>query len=95
MNLTEKDIDKIRNSKEYKDSFKFLEVFDEKWKKLEESWQDEVGCKHEKCIPDYESGSMSSDEVVKKYPRFDGICPDCGNHVIVYNSFEHYIAGDW
>lgn len=34
-------------------------------------------------------------EIRKRWPRFDGECPDCGKHLIAYASSEHYIFGDW
>jgi hypothetical protein len=59
---------------------------------------DKENCSHIKVIPVFDledSKSLSSEEVKRKYPRFSGICPDCGCNVILYESFEHYIAGDW
>lgn len=55
-------------------------------------------CQHERCTPAFdeiEAGCMGADEIHKKYPRFNGPCPDCGQKVIVYASFLHYIAGDY
>lgn len=57
-------------------------------------------CLHDKCIPHYDpkdvqENNLNAVQVRHKYPRFDGYCPDCGQHIIMYASFEHYIAGDW
>lgn len=55
-------------------------------------------CEHPQCWPKYDSEdakNMTPDQVRAKYPRFDGYCPDCNAHLILYASFEHYIAGDW
>jgi hypothetical protein len=38
---------------------------------------------------------MSVVEVREKFPRFDGVCPDCGAMIIVYVSYLHYLYGDW
>ncbi len=39
--------------------------------------------------------SLSESEVRRRFPRYEGPCPDCGEGVIFYASAEHYIAGDW
>jgi hypothetical protein len=58
------------------------------------------GCPHSKCMPQYDSEkvkkeNMSPERVRELYPRFCGQCPDCGEQLIQYASFEHYLAGDW
>lgn len=41
-------------------------------------------------------GSMSDEEVRRRWPRLDGPCPKgCGYTGIYYASYLHYIAGDW
>lgn len=55
-------------------------------------------CTHPQCSPAFDGNNvrgMTAIEVRVLYPRFSGVCPDCGQRVIVYASFEHYIAGDW
>jgi hypothetical protein len=55
-------------------------------------------CKHESIKVNYDSDvakNLTSYEVKKLYPRFQGACPECGQHLIKYASAEHYIAGDW
>lgn len=42
-----------------------------------------------------EAKTMDSLAIRKRFPRFHGNCPDCGQQLIKYASFEHYIAGDW
>lgn len=38
---------------------------------------------------------MSSFQVRKVYPRFNGKCASCGYDGISYSSFAHYVYGDW
>jgi hypothetical protein len=56
-------------------------------------------CKHTGVpLPAFNSSeafNIQSEEVRKRFPRFSGTCPDCKGLVIVYASYEHYIAGDW
>lgn len=63
------------------------------------SWEDDPNaCKHESCTPEFDpelAKGLSSSEVQRKFPRFDGVCPDCQGLVIVYASAAHYILGDW
>ena len=57
-----------------------------------------VGCKHENLPVKYDSADCAGkgDAYVRKnYPRFYGPCPDCGENMIGYASFEHFVAGDW
>jgi hypothetical protein len=59
---------------------------------------DDDQCPHESVMPAFDEQAaegMSSAEIKEKYPRFMGECPDCGQHVILYASFMHYICGDW
>lgn len=41
------------------------------------------------------SKGLSSQEIRKRWPRFHGPCPDCGETMIVYASYLHYVMGDW
>lgn len=55
-------------------------------------------CKHKLVVPNFDkekASKMTEDEVRKIYPRFSGVCPECGHNVIVYASPEHFFAGDW
>ena len=55
-------------------------------------------CAHEKSMPKFDEAAaagMDTAEVRKKYPRFMGKCPECGEMVILYASFAHYVYGDW
>lgn len=39
---------------------------------------------------------LSSDEIRVMFPRLNGECPlGCGYIGIAYESFLHYISGDW
>ena len=56
------------------------------------------GCSHPKCLPEFDeqaSRLLTVGEIQKRWPRFWGECPDCGENVIAYASIGHYIAGDW
>ena len=56
------------------------------------------GCQHDKIMPEFDqkaAAGLSSDEVRKRWPRFGGLCPDCGTWTVAYASYEHYLAGDW
>lgn len=55
-------------------------------------------CEHPRHRPTFDSttaASLTPAEVRRRYPRFDGVCADCGALVIVYACADHYIAGDW
>jgi len=56
-------------------------------------------CNHDKHFPEVPSSTvlvaMSDAEVRRDYPRFDGVCEDCGQRVILYGSYTHLVAGDW
>lgn len=56
-------------------------------------------CDHVSCIPAFDLEALgsdaSSDAVRKKFPRFSGECPECGQFVISYASLEHFLMGDW
>lgn len=55
-------------------------------------------CPHDSAPVEFDekaSAGLSSNEVRKRWPRFWGRCPDCGEQLIKYASFAHYIAGDW
>ena len=42
-----------------------------------------------------EARGLTAEEVRKRWPRFYGHCPDCGDRLIKYASYLHYTAGDW
>lgn len=55
-------------------------------------------CHHKSVIPAFdeqEAGELSATEVQRRWPRFQGRCPECNQNVIVYASASHYILGDW
>jgi hypothetical protein len=55
-------------------------------------------CTHDKVMPAFDlekSRTMTAAEVKKTYPRFTGVCPDCGYYGALYASMSHFIAGDW
>lgn len=55
-------------------------------------------CPHEKVQPTFDERTArdcSAKMVRKLWPRFDGTCPDCEQHLILYASTAHFIYGDW
>ena len=75
-------------------------VTEEEWAAEQEqiAKQESMGCPHTACQPDFdEEGSRdcSAAEVRKRWPRFHGTCPRCGERLILYASALHYIRGDW
>lgn len=55
-------------------------------------------CKHASVQPKYldsDFSGLDEHEVRRRFPRFDGVCPECGSRMIMYSSFVHYAAGDW
>jgi DNA adenine methylase len=58
-------------------------------------------CSHSKCMPKFSADDeraatgMDAAEVRRRWPRFEGCCPDCGEQLVMYASASHYIAGDW
>ena len=55
-------------------------------------------CEHASVMPSFDEEAArgkSSTEVRKMWPRFFGICPDCGQQYILYASYSHYLMGDW
>jgi hypothetical protein len=57
-----------------------------------------TACAHPKCTPPFDEAAAkgaSASEVRKRWPRFDGVCPDCNERVLGYASSMHYIMGDW
>ena len=55
-------------------------------------------CKHASVQPAFDEDAardLSSYEVRERWPRFSGVCPECGSRVILYASCLHYISGDW
>lgn len=55
-------------------------------------------CEHGRCRPQFDAGAargLSDQEVRRRWPRFEGVCSECGERVIVYASAEHFVMGDW
>jgi len=58
----------------------------------------EPECAHPLCIPSFDAEAargLSDKEVRRRWPRFQGVCPNCNAQVIAYASFEHFTMGDW
>jgi len=58
------------------------------------------GCRHLRVHVEFDEEemlrlNMSSADVQRRWPRFWGNCPDCGEMLIKYASAIHFIAGDW
>jgi hypothetical protein len=55
-------------------------------------------CDHAAATPAFDhaaSRGLPVHEVRRRWPRFFGPCPTCGERLIAYASWEHYVAGDW
>lgn len=60
-------------------------------------------CEHKKLMDEFMKSrvddeiliNISAEEIRKKYPRKEAICPDCGDMIIMYWSYVHYLAGDY
>lgn len=55
-------------------------------------------CQHLKVMPTFDEGAargLSASEVRRRWPRFEGVCPDCGQRGVIYASYMHYLAGDY
>jgi len=55
-------------------------------------------CEHNNLPVEFnpeEAKGLTDSQVRIRFPRFYGPCPDCGEVMIGYASFEHYTAGDW
>ncbi len=58
----------------------------------------EQDCSHERVRVEFDEEAargLSVAEIRKRWPRFSGICPDCGTTLIKYASAAHYTCGDW
>ncbi len=60
---------------------------------------DDRDCLHENCFEKTfnqdEAKGMTSHEVRQLWPRFYGTCLKCGFSGIAYQSYAHYVCGDW
>lgn len=57
-----------------------------------------TSCTHPKCRPEFDEEKakhMHPAQIQKTFPRFQGVCPDCGQEIIKYASREHQYYGDW
>ena len=55
-------------------------------------------CQHPQCVPAFDEDAargLDEWEVQRRWPRFEGMCPDCGALMIVYASAMHFAMGDW
>ena len=55
-------------------------------------------CQHPRCVPAFDEDvarDLDAYEVRRRWPRFDGTCPDCGERMILYASWSQYILGDY
>lgn len=52
-------------------------------------------CNHGCYFDEGEAQSCDYTEVRKRWPRFFGLCSECGYQGIYYDSMAHYIYGDW
>lgn len=57
-----------------------------------------ASCRHFGCIPPFDEKAaigLDDREARKRWPRFHGVCLECGESLIAYASESHYILGDW
>ncbi len=50
------------------------------------------------CLPEFDeeaAKNLSSHEIRRRWPRFDGKCATCGYEGIRYASFAQYVYGDY
>lgn len=55
-------------------------------------------CEHEAIAVTFDKEAardLSTTEIRERWPRFLGNCPTCGERLIKYASYEHYLYGDW
>ncbi len=55
-------------------------------------------CAHIRVMPTFDEEAargVSDAEVRRRWPRFDGVCPDCHGRWIIYASAMHFVMGDW
>lgn len=60
--------------------------------------ENQAKCEHTRCNPVYDdevAKTMTSTEIRRIYPRFEGACPDCGLQLICYASREHMLRGGY
>lgn len=57
-----------------------------------------IWCTHETVKPKFDrekAKDKTVEEIRKLWPRFEGVCPRCGQRLILYATYEHYAMGDW
>lgn len=58
-------------------------------------------CDHANCRPQFNEGEAwrllehGTETIRRRFPRFQGPCPDCGMVIVAYASYLHYVLGDW
>lgn len=52
-------------------------------------------CNHGVSFDEDEAKHCGAREVRELWPRFFGTCEECGFRGIYYDSYAHYIYGDW
>ena len=52
-------------------------------------------CNHGCTFDEDAARGLSANEVRRRWPRFHGICSECGYRGIYYASAMQYISGDW
>jgi len=55
-------------------------------------------CDHVSCRVEFDQEAakgLDEHEIKERWPRFDGVCPDCGASLILYASPEHQTMGGW
>ena len=55
-------------------------------------------CPHTPHLPRFNvdaCAKQTAKQARASYPRFDGVCTQCGQHVTLYASMDHYQRGEW
>lgn len=68
------------------------------WRPLPPGPEEVERCDHSIATPTFDERAaegLSSSEIRKRWPRFMGSCPSCGEPVILYASLSHFLEGDW
>lgn len=58
----------------------------------------EEECDHDAVKVEFDEEAakgLDAHEVQRRWPRFFGQCPECGQQLIKYASMAHYLHGDW
>ncbi len=63
----------------------------------------DTDCQHPGVMPTFDETEAKkllgpddpASEIRRRWPRYVGHCPHCGESVTLYASYMHYFMGDW